>query len=178
MRLNEYADELMVAYTKGDHQALEEIYLIFREPLYSFIYRYTNDEQFSIDIVQDTFVNLQKYKHQYDKNKGRLKSYLFQIAYRLMITKLNRRKRWRERIPFLARENVETVEHAEQLDVQQAISHLSNEQRAVILLFYYHDLPQKEIATILNIPFGTVKSRLSTAIKNLRKELGVGNDEP
>jgi len=177
MRLNEYADALMIAYKNGDHQALEEIYVIFREPLYSFIYRYTKDEQFSIDIVQDTFVNLQRHKHQYDQNKGRLKSYLFQIAYRLMVTKLNRRKRWREKIPFLVRENVETIERAEHLDVQQAITNLSGEQRAVILLFYYHDLPQKEIATILNIPLGTVKSRLSAAIQKLRKDLGVEEDE-
>src|SRR5699024_1502737 len=169
MRLNEKANELMVAYQQGDHHALEKIYGLFQRPLYSFIYRYTNDEQLSIDVVQDTFVKLQHYKNNFDVHKGNLKSYLFQMAYRLMVTKLNRRKKWREKIPFLAREKVVINDHAEHMDVRHAIIHLSRSQRAVILLYYYHDLPQKEIAKILNIPLGTVKSRLHAAIKHLRE---------
>jgi len=177
MRLNEETNGLMVAYQNGDDQALENIYERFQRPLYSFIYRYTNDEQLSIDIVQDTFVNLQRYKHHYDIHKGHLKSYLFQMAYRLMVTKLNRRKKWREKIPFLAQEKVVINDHSEHMDVRHAIINLSHRQRAVILLYYYHDLPQKEIAKILNIPLGTVKSRLHAAIQHLREDLGVDEDE-
>lgn len=53
---------------------------------------------------------------------------------------------------------------------------LSNEQRAVIVLFYYHDLSQKDIARILNIPLGTVKSRLHQAVQKMRKEWGIESD--
>src|SRR3954447_3097748 len=170
MRLSEREDELMIAYQNGDDEALEGIYTLLKQPLYSFIFRYSRDEQLSIDIVQDTFVKLQRYKYDYNPSKGKLKSYLFQIAYRLMITKLNRRKRWRNLLPFLT--PIQTEEfHQDRMTIREAVAKLPEIQRAVVLLFYYHDLPQEEIARILGIPKGTVKSRLHIAIKKLKEEL-------
>ncbi len=171
MRLNEREDELMVAYQNGDNQALEGIYTLLKEPLYSFIFRYTRDEQFSIDIVQDTFVKLQRYKSDYHPNKGKLKSYLFQIAYRLMVTKLNRRSKWRSLLPFLAQVKQDDFHHSDRITVREAVAKLPEIQRAVVILFYYHDMPQEEIANILGIPKGTVKSRLHMAMKKLKVEL-------
>lgn len=178
MRLNEREDELMIAYQKGDDEALEVIYTLLRQPLYSFIFRYSRDEQLAIDIVQDTFVKLQHYKHDYNPNKGKLKSYLFQVAYRLMITKLNRRKKWRNLLPFLTPNQPEEFQLTERMTIREAVSALPETQRAVILLFYYHDIPQEEIAKILGIPKGTVKSRLHTAIKKLKEELEEEEYEP
>ncbi len=64
-----------------------------------------------------------------------------------------------------------TLQTEETLVIQQAIANLPDKQRAVILLAYYEDLPLEEIALILNIPTGTVKSRLHNAIKALKLEL-------
>lgn len=171
MRLIEREDELMIAYQNGDDEALDRIYTILRQPLYSFIFRYSRDEQLTIDLVQDTFVKLQRYKHDYNPKKGKLKSYLFQIAYRLMVTKLNRRKKWRSLLPFLTPIQTEEFHHSDRMTIREAVANLPEIQRAVILLFYYHDMPQEEIAKILGIPQGTVKSRLHTAIKKLKEEL-------
>lgn len=171
MRLNEREDELMIAYQNGDTKALDGIYTLLKQPLYSFIFRYTRDEQLSIDIVQDTFVKLQHYKNDYNPKNGRLKSYLFQIAYRLMITKLNRRKKWRSLLPFLAPAKHEEFHHSDRITVREAVAKLPEIQRAVVILYYYHDMPQEEIAAILEIPKGTVKSRLHVAIKKLKEEL-------
>lgn len=171
MRLNEREDELMIAYQNGDNTALEGIYTLLKQPLYSFIFRYTRDEQLSIDIVQDTFVKLQRHKDDFNPKNGRLKSYLFQIAYRLMITKLNRRKKWRSLLPFLTPIQNDDNHHADRITIRDAVAKLPEIQRAVVLLFYYHDLPQEEIATVLGIPKGTVKSRLHVAIKKLKEEL-------
>jgi RNA polymerase sigma-70 factor, ECF subfamily len=169
--LSERIEELMIAYQNGDDQALELIYSLLKQSLYSFIFRYTRDEQLSIDIVQDSFVKLQRYKHNYDPSKGKLKSYLFQIAYRLMIAKLNRRKKLRTLSPFLTPVTSEGIHHSDRMSIREAIAGLPENQRAVILLFYYHDMTQGEIASILDIPKGTVKSRLHTAIKRLKDEL-------
>ncbi|RDW17102.1 RNA polymerase subunit sigma-70 [Oceanobacillus arenosus] len=161
----------MIAYQNGDNEALEAIYTLLKPSLYSFIFRYSRDEQLSIDIVQDTFVKLQRNKHDYNPSKGKLKSYLFQIAYRLMITKLNRRKRWRNLFPFLTPIQTEQFHQSDRITIREAITKLPEIQRTVVLLFYYHDMPQEEIAKILEIPKGTVKSRLHTAIKRLKEEL-------
>ena len=161
----------MLAYQAGNQEALGILYERLHEPLYCFIFRYTREEQFSIDIVQDTFEIIQSKKLLFDAARGTVKSFLFQIAYRHMINKLNRRKRWQTLLPFLVPTPKKTLQNEETLVIQQAVSNLPDKQRAVILLAYYEDLPQEEIAHILNIPIGTVKSRLHNAMKALKLEL-------
>lgn len=172
MKLSDREEQLMIAYQNGDNEALERIYTLLKQPLYSFIFRYSRDEQLTIDIVQDTFVKLQRNKHDYNPKKGKLKSYLFQIAYRLMVTKLNRRKKWRNLLPFLTPLQKEELHHSDRMTIREAVAKLPEMQRAVVLLFYYHDMTQEEIANILEIPKGTVKSRLHMAMKRLKEELG------
>lgn len=175
--MNRREDELMIAYQNGDEDALEAIYSLLKPALYSFIFRYTREEQFSIDIVQDSFVKLQRYRHHYDPKKGSIKSYLFQIAFRLMTDKLNRRKKWRTFLPFLTPIAEGGMDHADRITIREAVSKLPEIQRAVILLYYYHDMTYEEISQILNIPQGTAKSRLHRAIKHLKEELEGEFDE-
>ena len=164
-------EELMLQFQSGHTDALGILYERLHEPLYCFLFRYTKEEQLSIDIVQDTFEIIQNKKMLFDIERGTVKSFLFQIAYRSMLNKLNRRKRWQSLLPFLVPVHKKTLPREEALVIQQAISNLPDKQRAVILLAYYEDLAQEEIAQILNIPIGTVKSRLHNAIKALKFEL-------
>lgn len=175
--MNKTAEDWMSDYQHGNKDALESLYQLYKEPLYSFIYRYTRDEPFSVDVVQDTFVRLQLNKMQYDPERGTLKAYLFQIAYRIMITKLNRRKKWQSLLPFLTPQPADSFSQEDKMSVQEAVSKLPATHRAVILLSYYHDLPHAEISSILNLPIGTVKSRLHTAIQLLKKDLEVKSNE-
>ena len=159
---------------KHEENSLEELFVMYQNPIYRFVYRYCQDEQLSMDIVQDTFVRFHKYRRRFDGTKSSIKTYLFRMAYQLMINRLKKRSRWRKLLPFLYEENVkQEFPLEEKLTVQVAIQQLSDQQRAVILLTYYHDLTQKEIANILEIPIGTVKSRLQASLKNLKGILEV-----
>lgn len=169
-------NECIRADREDSMQTLEQIYLLYKDHLYRFVYRYSNDSQFSIDIVQDTFEKLMKKKHQYTPEKGSFKTYLYQIAYNTMMTKLKRRQKLRSLLPFLASELPPSIAMEETLTVQKAVHLLPEEQRAVILLTYYHDLSQKETARILAIPVGTVKSRLHHALKKLKADLEVDDE--
>ncbi len=92
-----------------------------------------------------------------------------------MINRLNKRNRMKKLLPFLFIQNqTDNVSTAERLTIQAAIQQLPSEQRAVILLTYYHDLTQKDISEILGIPLGTVKSRLHVSLTKLREMLEVG----
>lgn len=164
-------EELMLRYQAGDTEALGLLYERLQEPLYCFLYRYTREEQLSVDLVHDTFEIIQRNRQQFDTTRGTVKAFLFQIAYRRMLTKLKRRKKWQSLLPFLVPTPKPTVQTEEILVVQQAIASLPDKQRAVVLLAYYDDLPQQEIAQILAIPVGTVKSRLHSAMKALKLEL-------
>lgn len=164
-------EQLMEQFQHGHIEALSTIYERLHEPLYCFLFRYTKDEQLSVDTVHDAFEMLQKKKQDFNTTKGTVKSYLFQIGYRLLINKLNRRKRWQTLLPFLIPIEKKALQTEETLVIQEAISNLPDKQRAVILLAYYEDLPMEEIAQILSIPVGTVKSRLHNAMKSLKLEL-------
>ena len=67
--------------------------------------------------------------------------------------------------------------HEDRLTVREAILKVPEEQRAVLILSYYHDMQQKEIAEVLDIPVGTVKSRLHNGIKKLKQLLEVDEIE-
>lgn len=160
----------------GSLVTIESLYEAYREPLYRFVFRYTGDQQLSIDVVQDTFEKLIK-SQRYSPEKGKFKTYIFQIAYNTMATKLKRRKKFWSLLPFLASETISDISMEEKLSVQKAVQQLPEGQRAVILLTYYHGLTQKETAEVLGIPAGTVKSRLHHAMKNLKEDLEVDGDE-
>jgi len=65
----------------------------------------------------------------------------------------------------------------DRITIREAVSKLPDIQRAVILLYYYHDMTYEEISQVLAIPQGTVKSRLHRAIKHLKEELEGEFDE-
>lgn len=164
-------EDLMIEYQEGNVEALSILYERLYEPLYCFLFRYTREEQISVDTVHDVFEVLQKKKHVYNVKKGTIKTFSFQIAYRLLLNKLNRRKRWQSVLPFLLPTYKKQLPHEDTLIIQQAIENLPDKQKAVILLAYYEDLTQEEIAVVLSIPPGTVKSRLHNAIKALKQAL-------
>ncbi|MFS0821720.1 RNA polymerase sigma factor [Bacillus sp. 1P02SD] len=170
------AEEAILKFQKGDKEALEVIYNVYKAPLYQFIFRYTNNEQLSIDLVQDTFEKLQRNFRQFDQEKGKFKTYLYQIAYNTMMTRLRRQTLFRTLLPILADRHPHHENSDEKITVQSAIHSLPEDLRAIVLLTYYHDLTQKEISTILHIPVGTVKSKLHRALKKLKEELEVNED--
>ena len=164
-------------FSAGERQerfSIEELFEAYKTAIYQFVYRYCQDEQLSMDIVQDTFVRFHKYQVQFDENKSSLKTYLFRMAYQIMVNRLNRHNRMKKLLPFLFQQN-DNVEISldDKLSIQAAIQQLPDEQRAVILLTYYHDLTQQDISDILDIPIGTVKSRLHASLKKLKVLLEV-----
>ena len=169
-------EKALLQLQQGDKEALEVIYNVYKAPLYQFIFRYTNNEQLSIDLVQDTFEKLYRKFHQFDPEKGKFKTYLFQIAYNTMMTRLRRQNLFRTLLPILADRQTHQENADEKITVQTAIGLLPEDLRAIVLLTYYHDLTQKEISAILHIPVGTVKSKLHRALKKLRQELEVNED--
>lgn len=156
---------------EGEMKDIDQIYLDYKDSLYRFVYRYSINSEFSIDIVQDTFEKFLKNKHHFDPRKGDLKSYLFRITYNTMMTKLKRKQRLKKLLPFLYMDPLPMQRIDEKISVQHALQTLPEEQRLVVLLVYYHDLTQKEVANILGIPLGTVKSRLHHAMIKLKKTL-------
>jgi RNA polymerase sigma-70 factor (ECF subfamily) len=157
--------ELMALVARGDAAALESLYSRWERPLYQFLARHTGGRDVD-DLHQETWLRVVRASARYDPAR-RFSTWLFQIA-------LNLCRVWGRRPPpepvDPASIPAPVAEHADRdtaLDVERLLSALSEEQRAAVVLRYCHDLPEDEVAVILDIPRGTVKSRLHAAVRRL-----------
>jgi len=129
------------------------------------------------DLVQQTFLRLYRYRNRYTP-RAKFTTFLFLMARQVWIDELRKRKRAERLADALAAEpepaaGVGTAPpQGARLDVAQAVAALPEAMRQVVELGIYQDLPYAEIARILSIPAGTVKSRMFNAIRLLRGSLG------
>ncbi|MEI7898712.1 MAG: sigma-70 family RNA polymerase sigma factor [bacterium] len=127
------------------------------------------------DLVQQTFLRLYRYRERYTPT-AKITTFLFLLARQVWIDELRRRKRHARLADGLAAEpHPEFVEpEAAQagasgsMDLDQALASLPEALRQVVELGVYQDLPYAEVAEILEIPVGTVKSRMFNALARLR----------
>lgn len=165
---------------------LQNIYLEYRNLVYRVSVSITKDQGLAEDVMQDVFVTLhQKASHIRDKSK--VKAWLVKTATNRSIDMTRRAKKvvympeedfnrhengssWAD--PTLPLDEKEAVE-----EIRQALEELPPEQKALILLYYYMEMPQHEIAASLDIPLGTVKTRLKRAREKLKVQLGSQKQE-
>jgi RNA polymerase sigma-70 factor, ECF subfamily len=124
------------------------------------------------DLVQKTFLRLYRSRGRYRKS-AKLTTFLFLMARQVWIDELRRRTRY-ERLKNEAALNSEDQSEAPvassdaRMDVTAALAGLSDEMRLVVELGVYQGLAYAEIAQIMEIPVGTVKSRMFNALRRLR----------
>jgi len=159
----------------GDRSAFVEIVHRYQQMLLNFFRRmgaYTDEAE---DLVQETFLRLFEYRLKYEPT-GRFTGLLFTLARHAWADGLRKLRRW----PELATEEVERapasggsdVERAEaRIDLEEALAGLSEKLRPVVVLGVCQGVEQKEIARLLDIPVGTVKSRMHLALGQLREAM-------
>jgi RNA polymerase sigma-70 factor (ECF subfamily) len=178
----------MLRVRGGDMAAFEELHALYSRPLLNFLFRLTWDRSFAEDLTQEVFLRLWKARKRY-KPTGKFTTYLFQIAKNHW---LNEREKRRRRIAPVSleagadessnglKDAVETGERgpmAETLNkelgdaIGRAVETLSEKLRLVFVLGQLDGMRYRDIAEILGIPVGTVKSRMSNAEKAIRGQL-------
>lgn len=123
------------------------------------------------DLVQETYLRLWNYRGAYRKT-AKLSTFLFLIARQVRIDALRRqmRREAREESWMADRADVEPPKtYGRREDVLWAVSQLTEPLREVVELGVFRDLPYADVAGILGIPVGTVKSRMSNALKRLKE---------
>lgn len=174
-------ETLAVRAARGDQEAVSLLVRRHSPQLHGFIQRYHPDRDDCDDLLQETWVRALTNLDRFDPNK-RFTTWLFQIALNLC-RDLARRDRVRSGYRRDAREMQKGMADAtaeEKVDVMKAmlaIEALPLQQKEVLLLRYYHGIPEAEASEILGCPRGTVKSRLHQAVKAVRKKLERGEDE-
>ena len=145
----------------------------FERNLLNFFWRQGVSHFEGEDLVQETYLRLWNYRREYEPS-AKLSTFLFLLARQVRIDALRRQTRREDREERWGREQpaVQTpgVSCARE-DVRWAVSRLSDPLREVVELGVFQEMPYADVAAILGIPVGTVKSRMSNAIKRLKEVL-------
>ena len=170
----------------GSLDALGQIYDRHRRLVYRTALAICNDPEAAADLLQDVFLRLHRFAGRVDPNRP-LEPWLYRVTANQAYTWVKRHHRWTQPLEDIAEWLSSGVKYSpqyisEQDDesrrIQSAIAKLSFPQRVVVVMYYINDLSLHEISEILEIPEGTVKSRLHygrNALKNQLRLDGAAN---
>ena len=171
--------ELLMEISRGDEIAFSELYTRYNQQLYNFILRLTHQSQAAEDLLQEIFLAVWQGANQF-RRKSTVKTWVFRIAYYQTVSWLRKNKKnlqFHQNIDDLpvisddSQPESELIEQWQKTQINAAIKKLSPKHRSVIELTFVHHFSYKEIAEIMKCPVGTVKSRMSYALRYLKIEL-------
>jgi RNA polymerase sigma-70 factor (ECF subfamily) len=165
--------ELAEAVKASDHLAFKTLYYRYFEALFRFLWRQTNNEELSKDLLQEIFSRVWKNRGNLDSRQS-LKAYLYRIGHNLVIDHRRQSAHKPDYLAdhpahepaYVAEENFELHEQ-----VQAAIHNLPEPIRLVFTMNRFDGAKYAEIAKTLNISVKTVEARMSKALAILRKKL-------
>ncbi|RME21758.1 MAG: RNA polymerase sigma factor [Deltaproteobacteria bacterium] len=166
-------DELMARVAGGDGDAFTDIVRRYQRPALQIAYRMVGCPDAAQDVVQNAFLKIFCKARAY-RTRGRFRAFFYRVVLNEARMKLRARKRRRNMHERLAGERTQEVHvPSPEPGVWEAVGRLRAKHKVVIVLRYTGDLSTEEIAEILRIPAGTVKSRLFAALRKLRRMLEV-----
>ena len=170
-------EELLKRIAAGDEEALVTLYDRYGRLVYSLAYQILQDHQLAEEITQDVFTRVWQSAASFDPKKSRFTTWLTSITRNRAIDILRRRRVRGLTGPGEAELNTAITRaderyspeyHLDALAVREALRKLPPDQRKVIELAYFNGMTQREIAEHLQIPLGTVKTRMRLAMMKLR----------
>jgi RNA polymerase sigma factor (sigma-70 family) len=169
-------EELVLALRNGEKIAIEALYDMYSSSLYGVISRIIIDTATSEDVLQETFVKIWHSFSSYSTEKGRLFTWMINIARNLAIDKLrskdfknqNKNQELENNVTSID-EQRNTIYKPELLGIKDLVETLKPEQKSILDLVYFKGYTHVEAAEELGIPLGTIKTRLRMAIQQLRK---------
>ena len=177
-------EQLILRFQQGDVDCFEELVLRYKDPLLNFVFRYMKNRVESEDIVQETFLRVFKNKHYY-KEIAKFSTWIYTIAGNLAKTELRQKKRRKAlSISAIMKDDkdfeIPDSDHnpEEEVDdnikgvlIHKAIDKLPSHFKEVILMRDVRGFAYEEIANIIKIPIGTVKSRVNRGRLRLQEDL-------
>jgi RNA polymerase sigma-70 factor, ECF subfamily len=176
---NEHYAELMLRVANvRDREAFGKIFDYFAPRVESFMMRKGSNTEQAEDLVQEAMILVWSKAALFSSERGSVSTWIFTIARNLRIDKLRREKSqlYSDIEDFDVEDGRQSAEEQlgrsqEDNHVAKALEQIPEEQRALLILSFVDDVSQSEIATRLNLPLGTVKSRMRLGYQRLRKLL-------
>ena len=175
---------LMEQVARGDQEAFSELYDRTAPRVLGLVERVLVDHAQSEEVAQEVFLEVWKEAARFDTGKGKALNWMLTLAHRRAVDRVRSSQSGRDRDERVGKRDAEAgydnvsetaeirIEHER---VKRAMAQISELQREAISLAYYGGYSQREVAEILAIPVGTVKTRLRDGMARLRDELGVAS---
>lgn len=168
-------EELVLLLKQQSREAFNYLYRQYSPVLYGVIYKVIGDEQTSQDVLQEVFVKIWNNIIQYNAQKGRLYTWMLNIARNAAIDKLrskgeimkNKIQTDETTVNNLER-NLKTEQVTDAIGLRKTVAGLKPDYETIINLAYFNGYTLDEISKTLEIPLGTVKTRMRSAIQQLR----------
>lgn len=168
-------DELIVLIRERNQKAFSYLYDNYSKALFGVINTIVNDQEESEDVLQNTFLKIWNNFASYDESKGRLYTWMLNIARNLAIDSTRSKH---EKIKNKIQEPTDSVYHKnnlytennshENIGLKNIVNNLKEDQKEIIDLAYYEGYTQEEISKKLSLPLGTVKTKVRQALLTLR----------
>ena len=168
---------LILRAQTGDKAAFDELLKRIQTALFRYIFRLVGEHATAEDVLQEVFLIIYR-KIRWLENPHLFRAWTYRIASREAFRSLKRERRWMEQIrdeevleKISARETPEIYEPELIEKIPELISNVSPASRAVLILHYLDEMSLSQIAEILDISLGTVKSRLAYGLASLREKI-------
>lgn len=161
---------------EGDEKAISLLYEHYGDTLYGVALKVVQNEAMAQDVLQESFVKIWKKAHTYDASKAKLFTWLFRITRNAAIDKLRSVSTKNDKEIQIDVSDVYTIGvegvRPEHLDMKKQLGKIEPKYREVLEALFFEGMTQQEASENLDIPLGTIKSRLKIGLRELRKIYG------
>lgn len=172
--------ELLAQVLGGSKEALSALYDRFARQVFSLTLRMVENQSLAEEITQDVFMTVWSRGATYKSDRGSFTAWLLSVTHNRCIDELRRRRR-RARLPTMNVDDLHTEPGGNPNEVinevlatldrkmlMEALNNIPPPQKQVVLMAYYQGLTQSEISEVLEVPLGTVKTRMRLALQKMR----------
>ncbi|WP_339715611.1 RNA polymerase sigma factor [uncultured Kriegella sp.] len=159
-----------------NEKAISLLYENYSDTLYGVAYKVVRDEELAQDVLQESFIKIWKKSDSYDASKAKLFTWLFRITRNTAIDKLRSvntksDKEIQMDVSDVYNLGVEGI-RPEFMDMQENLEKIESKYQIVLEALFFQGMTQQEASDELDIPLGTIKSRLKIGLRELRKIYG------
>jgi RNA polymerase sigma factor (sigma-70 family) len=179
--------QLVELVAEKDAGALEALYDRYGRAAYSLARRILTEETLAQDVVQEVFLSLWRNAGRFDAGRGTVATYLLSMTHHRAVDVVRREenlRRWRtsdEGLELEADPKVRVEDEVEaserRAEVRAALKELPDAQREALLLAYFGGYTQREVAALVGVPLGTVKTRMAAGMRKMKEALRDAGDQ-
>ena len=170
---NTIEQDIISLLQNNDKKAISLLYKHYAGALLGVIKKVISNDEIAEDVLQESFIKIWKNAHKYDAKKAKLFTWLYRISYNTAIDRIRATKKKIDKEVQIDQSNVYKITtntfNQDILDIKKHLGSIETKYQTVINALFFEGMTQQEASEELEIPLGTIKSRLKIGLRELKK---------